>query len=274
MKPIKPFEPYKVDQTFKNPTTYGPHEGWDINGLGGGNTDLNTPLLAVADGEIVHVSESTKDYGKLLVLRCKTLLGDRWVRYAHCNSFMFTSGPVKRGDVVAFMGSTGNSTASHLHFDVLKKQPSSWRYYGKASFSEHFEDPNIFFDTDLLVEDNKPPVEPVTVDFGNFVTSEETYGILPLETLKSKLTDKDSVVSNHKVLKEAFKTQTTQLRDLDEAYRKAVSEHQETVVKLSQENQDLREENQKLKNDGFAVTKPLARWLLGLALFAEGNGKS
>lgn len=46
------------------------------------------------------------------------------------------------------MGSTGNSSHCHLHFDILKKKPSKWRFYtkDKALFAEYFEDPKAFIE--------------------------------------------------------------------------------------------------------------------------------
>lgn len=148
MKPIRPFEPYKIDQLFGVPVSYGPHEGVDYNGLNGGNTDCGTPYLAAWDGEVVFSSSSTSGYGKLVVLRVvlsksRTL----YIRYCHCSEFVVTSGLVKRGDVIAKMGSSGNSTACHLHLDILTKIPPNWRFYAKtqSELDEWFLDPEHFF---------------------------------------------------------------------------------------------------------------------------------
>ena len=41
--------------------------------------------------------------------------------YAHCNDILVEKGKeVNQGDIVATVGSTGNSTGNHLHFEVLK----------------------------------------------------------------------------------------------------------------------------------------------------------
>src|SRR3990167_2622831 len=141
-------EPFKIDSRYGDPRIYGPNEGLDLNLLGGGNTDCGTELKAIFDGEVVHSSSSTKDYGKLLVLKITGPWGERWVRYCHCQDFRITGGQAKMGDVVSLMGTTGNSTACHLHFDILKKVPLYWRFYAKnmAELTEYFEEPIAFLD--------------------------------------------------------------------------------------------------------------------------------
>jgi septal ring factor EnvC (AmiA/AmiB activator) len=150
----RPFNNMRVDQVFGVQSSYGLHEGWDCSVAGTwGNQDLGTPLYAVADGEIVHTSLSSKDYGNLVVLQVKTPAGDRWVRYCHCQEVRGI-GSVRQGDKVATMGSTGNSPiGSHLHFDVLKKLPPTWRYYTSTKLHEYFEDPEVFFQYAILEED-------------------------------------------------------------------------------------------------------------------------
>lgn len=159
MKPQYPFEPFKIDTGFGVDVGYGPHEGWDMNGLGGGNTDLGTPLRAAADGEIVHASESAKDYGRMPVLALETQRGPRWLRYCHCDQIRVRSGLVKRGEIIATLGSSGNSTAAHLHFDIFKKKPPHWRYFAKtkATHAEYFEDPTIFFNSVILDNNMSQP---------------------------------------------------------------------------------------------------------------------
>jgi murein DD-endopeptidase MepM/ murein hydrolase activator NlpD len=41
-------------------------------------------------------------------------------RYGHLSSFATKPGQsVKRGDVIGYVGSTGRSTGSHLHYEIL-----------------------------------------------------------------------------------------------------------------------------------------------------------
>jgi len=142
-------EPWKLDTRFDEPVAYGPHEGIDVNLPSGGNTDCGTDLFPIFKGEIVHTSKSTKGYGNLLVLRIVGPWGERFVRYAHCDKFLKTKGIVTAEEPIAQMGSTGNSTACHLHFDVMKSIPKgNWRYYTKTKsvFMRVFEDPLAFIE--------------------------------------------------------------------------------------------------------------------------------
>ena len=150
-----PHTPYKLDQAFGLPTSYGPHEGWDTNVKGtSGNQDFGTFLYALPEKtpcKIVHTSFSNNGYGRLLVYEVNTPRGIRWIRYCHLSAVL-QEGQIDLAKPVARMGSTGFSTASHLHWDVLKKLPknwygvTNWRFYAKNSkeLAEYFIDPAEF----------------------------------------------------------------------------------------------------------------------------------
>ena len=76
-----------------------------------------TPILAVQDGRVVSAGDAGS-YGLCVVIE-----DDKGYqsRYAHCSSLNVSAGQeVKRGDVIAAVGSTGNSTGPHLHLEVMR----------------------------------------------------------------------------------------------------------------------------------------------------------
>lgn len=75
-----------------------------------------TPIRAAAGGRVV-TQEVHPAYGNLLELDHGNGLV---TRYAHCSSVHVQLGDiVKRGQLIARVGSTGRSTGPHLHFEVL-----------------------------------------------------------------------------------------------------------------------------------------------------------
>jgi len=83
-----------------------------------GGTDLaapsGTPLTAVSDGEIVD-SDFEKGWGNFLVM--KDNLGIYHL-YGHMQSGYKRRGPVKRGEVIGKVGTTGRTSGPHLHWEA------------------------------------------------------------------------------------------------------------------------------------------------------------
>ena len=85
------------------------HAGIDLAG------PLGTPIYATADG-VIGRSEWASGYGNLVEINHGRGIT---TRYGHLSKSMVSAGQrVKRGDVIALMGSTGRSTGSHLHYEV------------------------------------------------------------------------------------------------------------------------------------------------------------
>jgi murein DD-endopeptidase MepM/ murein hydrolase activator NlpD len=85
------------------------HPGLDISGKTG------DPVYATADGRVASAGR-TGDYGNLVVLEHAFGLT---TRYGHLSRIGVAPGAqVKRGDVIGYVGSTGRSTSSHLHYEV------------------------------------------------------------------------------------------------------------------------------------------------------------
>lgn len=85
------------------------HEGIDIAGASG------TPVVAVAAGKVVKAGWD--DWGLGNAIEIKHSQGSVTV-YGHNRRLLVSKGQqVKQGQIIAEMGSTGNSTAPHLHFE-------------------------------------------------------------------------------------------------------------------------------------------------------------
>ncbi len=90
-------------------TTVTMHEGIDIA------NEEGSSIKAPADG-VVTYSGWRGSYGKLIVIDHGYGYS---TRYGHLSRLLVNVGQrVRRGQVIAFMGTTGRSTASHLHFEI------------------------------------------------------------------------------------------------------------------------------------------------------------
>lgn len=164
-----PHTPFKIDSYFDEPRSYGFHDGWDTNGLGGGNTDMDEPLfpLIVNSAKAVFTSYSSTGWGRILVYSVETPRGTRWIMYAHLNKVLVKNSDVLSEDKpIALMGSTGKSSHSHLHWRVFKKKPTSWRMVAKtkAQLHEYFIDPIEWFEVYGDYQDQSEEVKESDLD--------------------------------------------------------------------------------------------------------------
>ena len=101
----------------------GTHTGLDIANSTG------TPIKAAAAGTVVY-SGYKGSYGKLIIVAHTNSIQ---TYYAHCSRLYVSAGQtVSQGEVIAAVGSTGNSTGPHLHLEVrvngVAKNPQNYLY--------------------------------------------------------------------------------------------------------------------------------------------------
>ena len=98
--------------------------GWRNSPLGGGSelhpgidiaNSLGTPIVATADGQVVQ-SEWAGGYGNMVQINH----GNGLVTiYGHNSRILVNVGQsVRKGQIIAYLGSTGKSTGPHVHYEV------------------------------------------------------------------------------------------------------------------------------------------------------------
>ena len=86
------------------------HAGIDLAG------PLGSPIYATADGVVDRAEWNNGGYGNLVEIDHGHGIQ---TRYGHLTRYIVSAGEhVKRGQLIAYMGSTGRSTGSHLHYEV------------------------------------------------------------------------------------------------------------------------------------------------------------
>ncbi len=115
---------------YRNPgiSGWGFHGGIDI--ITGYGNSTGVPVVAAASGTVVSVTRSYRGYGHMVLIDHG---GGLRTRYAHMQPgslTVYVGQKVSMGQQIGRIGSTGNSTGPHLHFEVLlngvKKNPLNY----------------------------------------------------------------------------------------------------------------------------------------------------
>lgn len=99
------------------------HYGLDLAAM------IGTPIYAAASGEVIYAGYNSS-YGNHIKIRHADGLV---TLYAHCSElFVKTGDTVAQADEIGLVGSTGNSTGYHCHFEVyeddVRKDPEKYIY--------------------------------------------------------------------------------------------------------------------------------------------------
>ncbi len=127
--PVYEIKASELRDTFTHPRDGGRrHHAIDIM------APEDTPVLAVEDGTIVRMLDS--DDGGLAIYHLNTGR-TRVYYYAHLEDYasnLYQGKKVKRGDIIGYVGSTGNADSDypHLHFAVSEIGPGKRWWKGKA----------------------------------------------------------------------------------------------------------------------------------------------
>ncbi len=114
------------------PVSGGPDFAWPVNGTvisdfgstadGGKNDGINiavaknTPIRASASGTVTYAGDELKNYGNLVLVKHT---GGYTTAYAHADRLVVSRGDfVSRGQVIGYVGQTGDVSAPQLHFEI------------------------------------------------------------------------------------------------------------------------------------------------------------
>lgn len=112
---IWPTAARRITQYFGHYRGGSRHTGVDIAG------PIGTAIYAADDGVVALSGWNSGGYGNMVLIDHG---GGIYTRYGHASKLLVRAGDaVKRGDVIALIGSTGHSTGPHLHFEVMTGNP-------------------------------------------------------------------------------------------------------------------------------------------------------
>jgi murein DD-endopeptidase MepM/ murein hydrolase activator NlpD len=126
--PVKDFDARRLVDNYAEVRGSHPHEALDIVAPRG------TPVIAVDDGRVAKLFLSKP--GGITLYQFDP--GERYAYYyAHLDRYAagITEGmQLKRGDVIGYVGSTGNASpdAPHLHFAIFRLGPERQWWKGEA----------------------------------------------------------------------------------------------------------------------------------------------
>ncbi|MCC5626080.1 M23 family metallopeptidase [Nostoc sp. CHAB 5715] len=158
------------------------HEGIDIAGVSG------TPIVAAASGTVIKAGWDNWGLGNAITI--KHLDGSITV-YGHNRRLLVSKGQeVIQGQIIAEMGSTGNSTAPHLHFEVhpnglivvdpLHLLTSLTASVNSGSRVQQADNPNRPISTPPVTKQVSPS-QPIPIGFAFVSTDTKCNGVTIIE---------------------------------------------------------------------------------------------
>ncbi len=177
---------------------YGGHNAIDIP------ADANSNIYAPIAGVCVSAGWMG-DYGNLIILRHESL--GIYTFYAHCNSTAVSAGQtVNAGDVIGYVGNTGNSYGNHVHFGICDTLLGG---YPTATYY----DPETFFTYSMEQTPESPtvpenPTESTTPDTSvtpaECTCSDKYAGIYVTKNITSYLNIRSGHGSNYDIIGQIY----------------------------------------------------------------------
>ena len=99
-------------------TAFGPKPSGQQNDGINVSVPEGTPIKAAEDGVVAYAGNELKTYGNLVLVRHSN---GYVTAYAHASEILVKrDDPIKRGQIIAKAGQTGNVAAPQLHFEIRK----------------------------------------------------------------------------------------------------------------------------------------------------------
>lgn len=158
------------------------HKGIDLTG----KTDVSDgydDILAFADGEVITAGYLS-DTGYWVRIRHTDGIITRYMHMKKGSIKVKVGDKVKKGQVIGSMGSTGNSTARHLHFDLS--------YPGKTQNGYYVASQNVTY------------VDPLPYILGKKTINESKYSTGKYKVVKAVNVRKGASSSSQRVMYEDF----------------------------------------------------------------------
>jgi murein DD-endopeptidase MepM/ murein hydrolase activator NlpD len=135
---MHPVKPARITNPYGKPNpryAAGVHTGIDYG------CKVGTQVVSIAPGKVLRVF-TDKNYGHVVIVRSKT--NDKFYQnwYCHLSAPKVKEGArVKKGQLIALSGNTGNSTGPHLHLET-RARPYLYRSHTKNPW---IKDPKAFW---------------------------------------------------------------------------------------------------------------------------------
>ena len=148
------------------------HFGEDWNGIGGGDSDLNDPIYACADGVVTFAADVKIGWGRVVLIRHAyrdPATGQvKFVdsQYGHLRSILVKKGQlVKRGQKIGTMGNNRGMYAAHLHFEMRHNLKIGMQRESVERSTKNWADPTKFIKAHRQL---KKEWRPVVVPTGTY----------------------------------------------------------------------------------------------------------
>jgi murein DD-endopeptidase MepM/ murein hydrolase activator NlpD len=153
----KVYDSWYIATKFAENYSLGIHTGIDLNGTGGGDTDLGQPVYSIGKGMVIEANDFGAPWGNVVIVKHKYLENGHiqycFSLYAHLHKITIQKGKViQRRGQIGEIGKGGDSYPAHLHLEIRKEIMKDFEatYWPSSNgknvdwINEHYENPETF----------------------------------------------------------------------------------------------------------------------------------